>query len=291
MVAEIPIFVLPFFLVGTDFVGRSPTVVGPLAIAFMLLFHFGDLTNCLADRELDAVYKPHLSEAVRALGPRNVACQIVVTAALALLLTLYVSITVGRAAPFLLTAMGLVMGSQYSFRPLWLKGRGLWQVATLCAVIFVGPMLLVGATVGGDLDVGAVVFALAYAAMQQGIILVNTAEDLPEDTGAGIRTAAVAIGLLPALTLACAMTGIGGAVIAGYFLVTSHRAGVAPTWWLAGFVAAWGFSVWSIAKSVRAVRAVPVADRITVLRRESWLVPVWIALTAWATLACAVASA
>ena len=51
---------------------------------FFLLFAFGDMINCLADRDLDAIYKPHLSQAVYGLGVRFVTFQIVATAAVAL---------------------------------------------------------------------------------------------------------------------------------------------------------------------------------------------------------------
>ena len=287
MVAEIPILLLPLLLLPLDAVGRSATVLVPLIAAFVLLFHFGDLTNCYADRDLDAVYKPRLSEAVLSLGVSNVRWQIGVSAVLALVFAAQIALSIGRFDPLLLVVAGLLVGSQYSMRPLWLKGRGLWQIITLCTIIFVGPMLLVARTVSVDLPWPVLALFVAYAGMQEGIILVNTAEDLPEDVEAGIRTAAVSVGLVPCLALSLAMTTIGGGVISAFFVGRSLSAGYPPSFWLLAFLAGWSFTVLAIARTLREVRAAPDAIRIDVLRRRSKLVPLWITLTAWGTVAAA----
>lgn len=266
MVAEIPIFLIPFVLVG----GGSPYLVWPLVAVFALLFHFGDMVNCYADRDLDAVFKTTQSNAIYGLGLRNVRWQMFVTVALALFLAVQLSLSVGSVEPLALVVGGVVWGAQYSLRPLWLKSRGLLATVTLCAIIFVGPMVLVADTLG---SLTPSMFALfcAYAVMQMGIILVNTAEDIPEDTDANIKTAAVALGLVNALRLATAMTMLGGAGVIAF---------VGFQWTTLPLVAALAYAALGVAGTLRDVS-------VTALRKRSRWMPAWIAATAWTTLIAA----
>ncbi|MFO0615710.1 MAG: TauD/TfdA family dioxygenase [Polyangiaceae bacterium] len=214
MVAEIPILLIPMLLSR-----RSIGAVDGIEIAtlFFLLFHVGDMVNCLADRAVDAVYKTHLSEAVFALGPRSVTAQIAGSCAAALGIAAERSLRTERWEPIALVAAGLALGLSYSLRPLWLKGRGLLQIPTLWAVIFVGPMTLVWVSSGRALEPLPIALFAAYGLMQQGIVLVNTAEDIPEDRAAGIRTSAIALGLEGSLVGALLMILVGGAVSLGLF--------------------------------------------------------------------------
>ncbi|HVY46926.1 MAG TPA: TauD/TfdA family dioxygenase, partial [Minicystis sp.] len=214
MVAEIPILLAPALLLTRKLAELATPVFAATAAAFFLLFHFGDMTNCLADRELDAVYKTRLSEAVLGLGVRSVRRQIAVTAAAALALAAFVARATGRLDIVLLAVLGLALGAAYSFEPVRLKRRGVVQIAALWAVIFVGPMLLASRALTGRLLPELALFAATYGAMQEGTILVNTAEDLPEDRDAGVRTSAVALGLGRTLAVALAMVVAGGAGVA-----------------------------------------------------------------------------
>jgi 4-hydroxybenzoate polyprenyltransferase len=265
LVAEIPIFLIPFVLV--DGASASPYLVWPLVAVFALMFHFGDMVNCYADRDLDAVFKTHQSNAIYGLGLVNVRWQMLVTVALALLLAAQLTLSVGSVVPLALVAGGLVWGAQYSLRPLWLKSRGILATITLCAIIFVGPMVLVVDTLG-VLTLPLTALFCAYAVMQMGIILVNTAEDIPEDTDAGIRTAAVALGLTPTLRLATAMTMLGGAGVIAL---------LGFDWTTLPLVAALAYAALGVAGTLR-------DTRITELRKRSRWMPAWIAATAWATL-------
>ena len=61
VLAEIPIIALPLVVAGASWnvVRTGPFWV--LVALFFLLFNFGDMINCLADRELDSIYKTHLA--------------------------------------------------------------------------------------------------------------------------------------------------------------------------------------------------------------------------------------
>ena len=284
MVAEIPILLIAALLSVGRISDLATATFGLLTVLFFLLFHFGDMINCLADRELDAVYKTRLSEAVHGLGVRNVQTQIAVTVVLALGLSLWLAERTGRADIVALTLFGLALGAQYSLRPLWLKGRGLLQIATLWAVIFVGPMLLVIRTLGGDaLSPLHLVLVAAYGAMQQGIVLVNTAEDLPEDAESGIFTSARALGLPGAIWGAAVLVACGGASV---IAVMAHELALAERslWGVAPLVCAWAWVLGEIVSAARAVGAAEPSRAVDVLRPRARRMPIWITVTAWGSL-------
>src|SRR5579884_2983259 len=79
-VAELPIFLVPVLLTAPDASAFAGLPFWEGLVAFLFLFAFGDLVNCLADRDLDAVAKPHLAEAVHGLGVRGVVAQAVLSA-------------------------------------------------------------------------------------------------------------------------------------------------------------------------------------------------------------------
>ncbi len=78
--AEVPIFLIPAFLTIGDVSAFAAAPFWEGALIFFFLFAFGDLLNCLADRDLDTLYKPHLTEAVLGLGVRGVVWQAVLSA-------------------------------------------------------------------------------------------------------------------------------------------------------------------------------------------------------------------
>jgi len=249
-----------------------------------LLFHFGDMINCFADRELDAVYKTSLSEAVYGLGTRNVVAQMAITVVAAVVLAGHVAWQTGRPEIVGLVVFGLALGAQYSVGPLRLKARGLWQVLCLWAVIFVGPMLLVVRTVGDAVAWPVVALVGAYGALQQGIILVNTAEDLPEDRAANLRTSAVALGLRGCLRLATSMVGIFGAAVVVLFAWMARRGGRDVALAVLPLCIAWGWVTWEIARIGSRVKGADEAAAIKAMRPRARRMPLWITATAWTSL-------
>lgn len=278
MVAEIPIFAIAALRARTD-VGASR--LAELVVLFFALFHFGDMANCLADRELDAVYKTRLAESVMRLGPDRVARHLVVTALVALGVAAHFAWAIRSLDPLALTAVGLVLGHQYSFGPVRFKSRGLLQVVALWAVIFVGPMLLVSRVLTRELP-DLALFA-AYGAMQQGTIAVNTAEDLPEDEDASIRTSAVALGLRGILALALVLVGGGGATVLA--ILGREILARGDGWPCVPFVAGWAWVLFELASLARKVRASATRDAaLDHVRKYARRMPVWITVTAWGTL-------
>ncbi len=282
MVAELPILLIPMLLAWR---AHTPwSLIAELVALFFLLFHFGDMINCLADRDLDAVYKTRLSEAVFGLGTRNVLWQLGLTVAAAIALAVHLSWLTSRHDLVLLVIFGLLLGAQYSVGPIRFKSRGVLQVVALWAVIFVGPMMLVVRTLGDTLAWPLCALALAYGAMQEGIILINTGEDLPEDRTERIRTTAVALGLRGCVRLSVVMVGLFGAVVMGLFGWMAHTAGRDLMLVLLPLGVAWVWVVWEILRIASIVSTGDEVAAIKAFRPHARRMPFWITATAWTSL-------
>jgi 1,4-dihydroxy-2-naphthoate octaprenyltransferase len=130
--------------------------------------------------------------------------------------------------------------------------------------------------------------ALAFGLTQTGVILVNNAEDYPEDRHLGVRTAVVALGLSRGIGLAAALIAVGGVGLlagfhAGFFrhLPPATGLGLVP---LVVSVAAVG---WSVTRLWWRVRGSPEAGAIAAVKRAAKWVPLWITSVALSSLAAA----
>jgi len=282
MVAEVPILLIATLLVADDTAVFATGVWWVAALTFFLMFHFGDIVNCLADRDLDAVYKTRQSEAVYGLGVDNVRAQLVATGVLAMALASGLAWQLERPWLVGLVAVGLLWGAQYSLGPLHLKSRGLWQVVTLVGIIFVGPMLFISGVVGGWPSPEVWAFALLYGTMQEGTILVNTAEDYREDLESGLTTSAIALGPRNTVALSWAMVALGGSGIQlglwqhAHTLGTAYGLGLLTASWLAVLLDI-GLLWWFLDEQ---------SDDATdaLLKRWALRMPLWITALAWSTL-------
>jgi 4-hydroxybenzoate polyprenyltransferase len=290
-VAEIPILAIPVLLLIKDAAPLKTFAFWEGIFIFFLLFAFGDMVNCLADRDLDAVYKPHLSEAVYGLGVRFVTFQVSATAALALVLSAHLSRLTGRWQLLVLVAVGLALGTAYSVPPVRLKGRGFAQLVCLWLIIFVGPMLFVALLVDAYPPPALLVLAAAYGALQMGVILINTAEDYPEDLAAGVRTTVVATGLSAGVTLALWLAALGsvGLLATLALLFRQRQAGAARVAALLPAACACVYVCGSIWSLNRAVAGAGLSDQIRTVKRVAKKVPLWVTVVAWSTLAAAYA--
>jgi 4-hydroxybenzoate polyprenyltransferase len=285
-IAEIPILAIPVLILLRDTAPLKSFYFWEGVFIFFLLFAFGDMINCLADRDLDSVYKPHLSEAVYGLGVRFVTFQVIATAALALILSFHLSWSIERWMLFVMVAIGLLLGAAYSVKPIQLKGRGLAQLICLWLIIFVGPMLFVGLLVDAMPSLSVLVFAAAYGTLQMGIILVNTAEDYPEDLHARITTSVVALGLHRGIGLAFWLVVIGAAGVLVTLLLMFRQRGVELPWLLAMLPAliACIYVIVSVGALRRLINGASLADSIRLVKHAAKRVPLWVTLVAWATL-------
>ena len=290
-IAEIPILVIPILLLIHDTEPLKTFTFWEGIFIFFLLFAFGDMINCLADRDLDAVYKPHLSEAVYGLGVGFVKFQVVATAVLALVLTAHLSWQLHRWILLAMVAIGLILGAAYSVKPIQLKGRGVAQLFCLWLIIFVGPMLFVSLLVSTTPSFTVLLFAFAFGALQMGIILVNTAEDYPEDLEAHIKTTIVSLGLHRGISLAFWLTTLGAVGLLAT-LGSMFRQRHVETLWLFAMlpaVLACSYVLTDIWTLKRTILSQDLTLAIQTVKRSAKRVPVWLTVVAWATLGAAYA--
>jgi len=285
-IAEIPILVIPLLLLLHDTTPFKSYFLWEGVFIFFLLFAFGDMINCLADRDLDAVYKPHLSEAVYGLGVGFVTFQVLATAVLALALSIHLSLVMNRWSIAVLVAIGLLLGAAYSVKPIQLKGRGLAQLICLWLIIFVGPMLFVAFLINAALSFTVLIFAAAYGTLQMGIILVNTAEDYPEDLEAKITTSVVALGLHRGIALASWLVAVGAiGVIVALALMLRERG--ADWRWAIALIpsfAACLYVLFAIVGLRRSIKSASLSDSIQQVKSKAKQVPLWVTLVAWSIL-------
>jgi len=284
MVAEIPILLIPMLLLAVPNFWTS-ALFWEGTLLFFLLFHFGDMVNCLADRELDAIYKTHLSNAVYGLGVSNVTAQIVLTVMACLFLAGHLSWHLQKPGIIVLVAVGLLLGAAYSLEPIRLKGRGLWQVLTLWSIIFVGPMMLMGSLFSTSTPYVVLLVAAAYGVVQEGVVLINTAEDFLEDQASGIRTAAIVLGMRRCVALSAGMIIAGGVVLLGTVLWL-HRGMYTPWKWLSLglFVLCLGWVAGSVVRLWLRLRGRSLEASDAAIKKSARWMPLWITAIAWSFL-------
>jgi 1,4-dihydroxy-2-naphthoate octaprenyltransferase len=286
--AEVPLFLIPVLLTAPDASAFAGAPFWEGALVFVLMFSVGDLLNCVSDRDLDAVYKPHLSEAVYGLGVRGVWTQAVLSAALALAVAAHLAWLLGHWQLLAATAAGLVVAAAYSVEPVRLKGRGLWQPAFFWLGLFGGTMLfatLLFVPVPGPAVCAA---CLSYAMMQTGVVLVNTAEDFPEDRTMGVRTVIVSLGLRRGLGLALVLAVTGLAALLASFVVLYSGRALLPGAFLALLpLAIAGAAIAVVIARIHARTWAPEAEAVAAVRRGGRWVPAWITTLAACTLLAA----
>ena len=290
-IAEVPILAIPVLLSLTTRADLRASSLWEGAFLFFLLFAFGDMINCLADRDLDAVYKRHLSRAVYGLGVPFVKFQIGMAVIVAVLVATHLSWRLDRWLLLGLVIVGLGLGAAYSVAPVRLKGRGVAGALCLWLIIFVGPMLLASLLVRPDLAENLIAVALAYGVLQMGVTLVNTAEDYPEDIEAGVRTSVVALGLERGIQIALLLTVVGGACVLsllGQRLITGG-AGNGSLLYLLPAIAAFVFVAGRIGRLAGAMRHVPLEQKAILVKQGAKEVPVWFTVNAWSVFVAALA--
>jgi len=283
-VAELPIFLIPILLTVEQLSCLKGLVFWEGLFLFLFLFAVGDLVNCWSDRDLDAVYKPHLSEAVDYLTKTGVLAQAALSALASMGLALHLACTQGRWLLIPATLLGNLTAWAYSAPPLRLKGRGVGQLGFYWIGLFVGPMALAAMLFVHWPSLLVWRVALAYGLLQTGVILVNTAEDFPEDRAEGVRTVVVDLGLARSMALASLLVAGGGAWLLTIYreLLGGSLTGLLPLTLAVLFVTRQFASLWW------RMRGRSEAEQIAIVKAHGPLCPLWITSVAlstlWATL-------
>jgi len=282
-IAELPILIIPILLTITSTAAVKTWPFWEGVIIFFFLFAFGDMINCLADRDLDAVYKKHLSEAVYGLGTKSVKAQIAFSVLAVLLLSIHLAWRLDRWLIVAMIVAGILLGAAYSVEPVRLKSRGVFGAICLWLIIFVGPMLLSAMLVSSFPSIPVIAISAAYGLMQMGVTLVNTAEDYPEDIEAGLTTSIISLGLIRGIRIASWIAILGTiGTIATLAALLWMRAGASI--WLAGLVpAVLATSMVSvrITKLASTIAPMTVDDAAVAVKQAAKQVPIWFTVNAW----------
>lgn len=273
--AEIQVASLPTPLIGAALAVRTLSGLLEIGVLLYILLFFVVLTfacniNCLADRNVDALFKRRLSDSVAAVGTRRLRLFLAAEALLAAGLTAALALV--RRDPVILlglAAVGLAVG--YSSPPLRLKKRGWLSPWPVVIGLYALPPAGGWYIIRGRLDLPVLVFALGYAMLMEGITVVNTCEDYAEDASIGIKTLAHALGIRRTLALGAWLACAGGvAALAGISAVefpmgrgaAGRFAGAAvmtplgqlPYVRLIGVAALTVFFLWNVAAVFRSLR-------------------------------------
>ncbi len=287
--SEIPIVSIPFLLTMSHYSEFNNLYVLEGILLFFLSFNFGDMINCLADRDLDATYKSRLSKAVYAIGPRFVAWQIIITAILTLIIAFHLSWVLDQWWILGLQIIGLFFAAQYSIPPLHLKSGGIWQVPCLMSILFFIPMSYLALIITPALSSSLVIFLLGYSAMQTGLVLLNSAEDYTEDLEMNLNTSIIALGIPKSMLLANIVFFVGTGTVAGTLAVWFYQNDL--TLWryisLAVFSTAWLLIQYHFWQVYKATINANLEDTMLAVRKKAKFVPLWLTFMGWACLVCA----
>lgn len=288
LVVELTIFSIPILVSISSLQQVQTWVCAEAFLLFFVLYALGDGINCLADRDLDATYKTHLSRAVYELGVPFVKLLTVLEIIVALGLAVHLSWLTDKWIFLGLVVLGIFLGVGYSIRPFHFKSRGVGHLVCLWLLLYFVPMLYASLIVTDRLTMAVAALAASYATVEMGVILVNTAEDYPEDLEAGVRTTVVALGLRRGITLASWMVAVGGACFVATFLVFYLRAGISyPSYLaialLAAVCALIARTIWRLAKLTSSHAAV---ESIREVKRFGKQVPIWATAIGWGGVLC-----
>jgi 4-hydroxybenzoate polyprenyltransferase len=262
--ANIQIASLPTAAVGVILAARSVSELWNMSVLLYILLFFLVLTfacnlNCLADADVDAKFKKRMSEAVRSLGGGRMRKILLCEALLAAGLIVGLAV-LKKNIIYLLGAGALGIAYVYSAPPLRIKKRGWLSPLPVMFGLYALPPVGGWYLVRGRLSGFILVFALGYAMLMEGITIINTCEDYPEDESSNIRTLAHALGIRRTLILGAWLTGIGGIVVlAGLFNMKAVGMPLGPMT-MAGVGVLASIYAWTVASIVRVLRRVSRSD-------------------------------
>lgn len=218
---EAPGVFVPLFIAATSFQDLLSVHVVEALIIFMLLFFAGFIINALTDVEVDSKYKTYISDSVNVLGKKTLVNLIVVHVALALLLTLHLSVVYNNYWLLMWVSLATFFGLAYSVKPFHFKVKGTLQFSLMIFSIIM--VSLVYYVIGGTPSLPVLFVFLSFIIVHHGIELVNQTQDYLDDKKTGLRTPAVRWGITDTLIASFVITliGLGLGLVGFYYLFNS----------------------------------------------------------------------
>jgi len=198
-------------------------------LAFVLLHLtlavFACNINSYFDYEVDKRYKRYMSDAVDAIGKKNIRFILGFELAAALALIAYL-LAEGKILPGLLAIVGIFFAVSYSAEPIRIKGRGWMSQLPIFIGLYMVPLFAGYLLIRISFLPSFIIFVIGYAMMNEGFTIVNSCEDYSEDRREGICTWAHLLGLDRALKVAFVfvLAGLLSIVVLIFRISWSHIA-------------------------------------------------------------------
>ncbi|MBD3227722.1 MAG: hypothetical protein GF329_06000 [Candidatus Lokiarchaeota archaeon] len=209
-------------LLGVFLAADSFSDLNIYLIPFMILYFISIIyacnVNCYYDRDLDIKYKVHLANAVDSLGKMTIRIILIIETVAIVFLSIYLML-IGFVVVGIISIIGWVVSTSYSALPVRIKKRGYLSAIPIIIGLFAFPFINGWLMVSNTFNIFGIIVLVGYILMNEGLNLVNTAEDYEEDRSEGIRTWAHVFGLKNTFRMAFIFTFIGGACcIIGLFM-------------------------------------------------------------------------
>lgn len=240
-------------------------------ILYYLLIIFACNINCLFDMEVDGRHKRYMSEAAKSFGLRNLKIILLIEFMLIAYL-LYWLFSGGYCLTAGLSIIGFLFGLSYSAEPLRVKKRGFWSPFPVLIGLYTLPILAGWFLFRQSVPVYFITFVIGYALINEGITLVNTVEDHPEDQKEGIKTWSHLFGMRNTLRIATLFC------IAGLGTVTSLALNFMSMSFISlGLLLLSAFTIFLVIKQVDKVRKAEDLEKSAKIHAKK--MPKWFVIT------------
>lgn len=209
-------------LLGVFLAAYSFSDLNIYLIPFMILYFISIIyacnVNCYYDRDLDIKYKVHLANAVDNLGKESIRIILIIETISIVILSIYLMM-VGFLLVGIISVIGWGTSTSYSALPVRIKKRGYLSAIPIIIGLFAFPFINGWLMISNTFTLFGMIVLIGYILMNEGLNLVNTAEDYDEDQSEGIKTWAHVFGLKNTFRIAYIFTLIGGVCcIVGFFM-------------------------------------------------------------------------
>jgi 4-hydroxybenzoate polyprenyltransferase len=280
MVMGIPVIALSALLAASrskDLMGDGAVRLGLLTAVWYLAYWISSQVNCLADYELDKVYKSRLPRSIDVLkGPRTIWLMITLETVIASAIVVYLAISESRVRLVVLWVVGLFLIAAYSLEPLRFKRRGVLNLVTLSLILYFLPALYIYYAMAPHMKILPLLALLGFSAQMIGLLLVNQIEDYHEDKEMNVLTSTVRWGLKKASLVSLLFTAVMSVVLLVVFSILARTpyAFVGVAVMSVSYVATlrYHFKVFEAATSWEATHAQAAAQRVRQLAAQ---VPLW----------------
>lgn len=296
MVMGLPVIAISALLAASrpsDLMGDGAVRLGLLTAVWYLAYWICSQVNCLADYELDKLYKSRLPRSIDILnGPRTIWLMITVETVVASAIVAYLAISESRVGLVVLWVVGLFLVAAYSLEPLRFKRRGFLNLVTLSLILYFLPSLYIYYAMAPHLKILPLLALLGFSTQMIGLLLVNQIEDYHEDKEMNVLTSTVRWGLKKASLVSLLFTAVMSVVLLIIFSILARTpyafVGVAVMLIAYAATLRYHFKLLEAATSWEATQAQAAAQRV---RQLSAQVPLWffvagmpLVLVAWLNL-------